>query len=254
MPKRTSLPSRFAPVEAGGVLGGRDMRTRRRRRRSPRSRTARTSRRRSSSPAGGCRPCGRTCTSATPGSTSIASISRKFVSPFGFSNGNAELTLKNPPPLVPSSLMISCEATGPQSVSDCDDALGGEDQRADERDRQQHVEHRARQVLPEVAEPGRAGAARAIPRIRATATTMPTAAETKFCTASPAIWLKNDERRLAAVVLPVRVRDERRRRVERQVPGARVKAVRVERMQRLRAQDQVEREPEQRREDSSEPA
>ena len=51
--------------------------------------------------------------------TSIASISRKFVSPFGFSNGVAEFTLKKPPPLVPSSLMISCEATGPQSPSDC---------------------------------------------------------------------------------------------------------------------------------------
>ena len=46
------------------------------------------------------------------GIASIASISRKFVSPFGFSNGIAEFTLKNPPPLVPSSLMISCEATG----------------------------------------------------------------------------------------------------------------------------------------------
>ena len=53
------------------------------------------------------------------GMASIASISRKFVSPFGFSNGNAELTLKNPPPLVPSTLMISCEATGPAAPSDC---------------------------------------------------------------------------------------------------------------------------------------
>jgi len=43
----------------------------------------------------------------------IASISTKFESPLPFSNGIAELTLKNPPPLVPSSLMISCEATGP---------------------------------------------------------------------------------------------------------------------------------------------
>ena len=32
--------------------------------------------------------------------------------------------------------------------------------------------------------------ARAIPRISAIATAIPTAAETKFCTASPAIWLK----------------------------------------------------------------
>ena len=38
------------------------------------------------------------------GMASIASISTKFVSPFGFSNGIAELTLKKPPPLVPSYL------------------------------------------------------------------------------------------------------------------------------------------------------
>ena len=30
----------------------------------------------------------------------------------------------------------------------------------------------------------------AMPRISAITTTIPTAAETKFCTASPAIWLK----------------------------------------------------------------
>ncbi len=42
----------------------------------------------------------------------------KFVSALGFSNGIAALTLKKPPPLVPSSLMISCEATGP-SASVC---------------------------------------------------------------------------------------------------------------------------------------
>ena len=42
----------------------------------------------------------------------MSSISTKFESHVGFSNGCAELTLKNPPPLVPSSLMTSCEATG----------------------------------------------------------------------------------------------------------------------------------------------
>src|SRR5579872_1108295 len=31
----------------------------------------------------------------------------------GFSNGCALLALKNPPPLVPHSLIISCDATGP---------------------------------------------------------------------------------------------------------------------------------------------
>ncbi len=45
--------------------------------------------------------------------TSTASISTRLENPVGFSNGCAELTLKNPPPLVPSSLIASCPATGP---------------------------------------------------------------------------------------------------------------------------------------------
>ena len=45
-----------------------------------------------------------------------ASISTKFVSGVGFSKGCAELALKKPPPLVPNSLMISCEATGPWAM------------------------------------------------------------------------------------------------------------------------------------------
>ena len=40
-------------------------------------------------------------------------ICEKFVSGVGFSNGCALLALKNPPPLVPSILMASCDATGP---------------------------------------------------------------------------------------------------------------------------------------------
>ena len=35
---------------------------------------------------------------------------------WGFRNGWAELALKKPPPLVPSSLMISCDATGPCAI------------------------------------------------------------------------------------------------------------------------------------------
>ena len=42
-----------------------------------------------------------------------AQISRMLVQALGFSNGCAELALKKPPPLVPSSLMISWLATGP---------------------------------------------------------------------------------------------------------------------------------------------
>ena len=44
----------------------------------------------------------------------ISTISMKFVSGVGFSNGWALLALKKPPPLVPSSLIASCEATGPE--------------------------------------------------------------------------------------------------------------------------------------------
>ena len=44
-------------------------------------------------------------------------------------------------------------------------------------------------VLPEVAEAG-AGCCATMPRTIATSTAMPTAAETKFCTVSPAIWAK----------------------------------------------------------------
>ena len=45
-------------------------------------------------------------------------MATKFVNVLGFSNGIAALTLKKPPPLVPSCLMTSCEATGP-SASVC---------------------------------------------------------------------------------------------------------------------------------------
>ncbi|MNY45387.1 hypothetical protein D3C86_1804850 [compost metagenome] len=45
----------------------------------------------------------------------MASICRKFASGVEFSNGCAELALKKPPPLVPSSLMASWDATGPMA-------------------------------------------------------------------------------------------------------------------------------------------
>jgi len=45
--------------------------------------------------------------------SSIVSISIRFVMGVGFSNGCALFALKKPPPLVPNSLIISCDATGP---------------------------------------------------------------------------------------------------------------------------------------------
>ena len=46
----------------------------------------------------------------------MSSISSQFVSPFGLSNGWAELALKKPPPLLPSSLIDSCDASGPRAI------------------------------------------------------------------------------------------------------------------------------------------
>ena len=43
------------------------------------------------------------------------SISTKFENAVGFSNGKAELTLKKPPPLVPSCLIAICDAAGPSA-------------------------------------------------------------------------------------------------------------------------------------------
>ena len=43
----------------------------------------------------------------------IRNICSRLLNGVGFSNGWAELALKNPPPLVPSCLMASCDATGP---------------------------------------------------------------------------------------------------------------------------------------------
>ena len=43
------------------------------------------------------------------------SISTKFEKAVPFSNGKALLTLKKPPPLVPSCLIAICEAAGPRA-------------------------------------------------------------------------------------------------------------------------------------------
>ena len=47
----------------------------------------------------------------------MARTSRKFDSGVEFSRGCAELTLKKPPPLVPSCLMAICDAAGPTAMT-----------------------------------------------------------------------------------------------------------------------------------------
>ena len=53
------------------------------------------------------------------GSDRMANISSQFVSGVGFSSGWEELALRKPPPLLPSSLIHSCEAIGPYAMVCC---------------------------------------------------------------------------------------------------------------------------------------
>ena len=85
---------------------------------------------------------------------------------------------------------------------------------------------------------------RVMPRTSATATAMPTAAETKFCTARPAHLREVAHRRLAGVVLPVRVRDEADGGVEGERRRDARHAGRVEEERALDALEQVEAEDE----------
>ena len=56
------------------------------------------------------------------------------------------------------------------------------------RDRQKHIENGAGHIDPEI--PDRLAERRAKPRMRAMASAMPVAAETKLCMVSPAIWVR----------------------------------------------------------------
>jgi hypothetical protein len=128
-------------------------------------------------------------------------ISRRLVKGWGFSSGWAELALKNPPPLVPSSLIASWDATGPPSTcwvppASVSTAVWGfrfwitpfatrTTAATNAIGRRIRTTERVRSVqkLPMRASvPERAN-----PRTSAIATDIPTAAETKFCTAKPAI-------------------------------------------------------------------
>jgi hypothetical protein len=159
-------------------------------------------------------PCLRSLTSfpnvkvSANGISRIRNICSRFVNPLGFDSGCAELALRVPPPLVPSSLMASWAANGPPGIT-CGTpssvvatvkpwrfwmapwltstraarTLSGSSTRVVAR-------VRSTQKLPIVALRRRTR-----PRTSAIATAMPTAADTKFCTASPSTcvrWLTVD--------------------------------------------------------------
>ena len=130
---------------------------------------------------------------------SRAAISIRLDTGDGFSNGWAELALKKPPPLVPSSLIASWLATGPPGrvwlppaivlttrsgsrfwitpqiiSSSATTMLIGSSSRST-------IRVRSTQKLP-IELTCRA----AKPRSNAAATAIPTAADTKFCTVRPA--------------------------------------------------------------------
>ncbi len=190
------------------------------------------------------------------GIRTIESSSTKLVSAFGFSNGIAELTLKKPPPLVPSCLIATCEATGPRAracwapssvfaptapprvwTTPWETRISP----TIDRERQQHVVEGPGQVLPEVAEPGAVAADDAADQRQQRAGADRGGDEVLH--REPGHLREVGERRFAAVVLPVGVGDERGGGVEADVPGAGVEAFGVERLDPLGAQDQVEDDP-----------
>ena len=133
------------------------------------------------------------------GMSSSSTISTRLVHWVGFSKGCAELALKNPPPLVPSSLIASCEATGPPGSVCVPPARvvrawnGSKFWMTPPMSRTiaatTAIGSRMRNV-PRTRSTQKFPIVRlwryAKPRTRAIATAMPTAAETKFCTTRPA--------------------------------------------------------------------
>ncbi len=182
----------------------------------------------------------------------------------GFSKGWAELTLKKPPPLVPSCLMATCEAAGP-SASVCSvttawsapavessrvglyvgpeglhHALRDEQQRQHERERQQHVERAAGEVDPEVADPVGLGAGEAADQRHQHRHAGRRRDEVLH--REPEHLGEVAQGGLAAVGLPVGVGGEADRGVERELGRHRAEARRVERQHALQPLQRVDDE------------
>ena len=134
------------------------------------------------------------------GITSSRKISKRFVSAFGFSNGCAELALKMPPPFVPSSLIASWEPAGASGivygvpstvVTSKPDFSDITTPPATSRIAATNESGSRMRTAPRVRStqklPRRSVRSPSMPRISATATASPTAADITFCTVNPAI-------------------------------------------------------------------
>ena len=193
--------------------------------------------------------------SAAP-SRKISSISTRFVSAVGFSNGCAELALKKPPPSPLNSLIASCEATGPRA-SDLMRALergrvavrrqasaARPARRGTMRRRRRSAaarrawrgSDRPRNCRSSATGGARSrGSARRRRRCRKRRTR-------NDCTVMPAIWRQIAERRFAAVGLPARVGDEADGGVQRQIGRDGAEVLRIERQRRLQPKERIERD------------
>ena len=126
-------------------------------------------------------------------------------------------------------------------------SLGEQEQAGDHRQRQQDVEQDAGEVDVEV--PQLVRRARRQPADEGGEHRDPDRGGREVLDREAEHLREVRERRLAGVELPVGVRHERRGGVERQVPGGRGEVLRVERVQPLGAQDEVEQREGERAED-----
>ena len=187
--------------------------------------------------------------------SSMLQIESMFDQAFGFSKGCAALTLKKPPPLVPSCLMASWLATGPSAIvclapssvvastlpaSVCGTPVSANSSADDDRQRQQHVERRAGHIDPEVAERLRRAAREGARHGNRERDAGRGRQEVLHGEAGHLHEMAHG--RLAAIGLPVGVGHEADRRVEGEVGRDAGEALRIERQHGLQAQQRVEQQ------------
>ena len=137
------------------------------------------------------------------GISSRARIDSRLASGVGFSNGCAELAPRTPPPLVPRSLSASWEATGAVEICCAVPSRAVTATPPDSDWIMPWVRNSAAKIRPRGSNTRTTARVRSTqklpitllrtrqnPRTTATATAIPTAAETKFCTVSPIIWVR----------------------------------------------------------------